>query len=80
MVNEVDCVELGMACADVCIALDRGTNGKRLDELNDSACEAIKQLTTCVTSGDAPLEYLTDDPIDRPQDGGRDPKENCQAG
>ena len=42
----MDYVELGLACAEVCTALDRGLNGKRLNELNNSACEAIKQLTT----------------------------------
>ena len=46
MINEADCVDLGIACADVCIALDRGSNGKRLNELNNSVCEAINQLTT----------------------------------
>jgi hypothetical protein len=46
MINEEDCVELGLACADVCTALHRGLNGKRLKDLNDSVCEAIKQLTT----------------------------------
>ena len=46
MINETDCVELGIACADVCTALDRGVNGRRLNELNHSACEAINQLTT----------------------------------
>ena len=46
MINEADYVELGLACADVCTALDRGLNGKRLDELDNSVCEAINQLTT----------------------------------
>ena len=46
MVNEEDYVELGLTCADVCTALDRGLNGKRLEDLNNSVCEAIKQLTT----------------------------------
>jgi len=46
MINRVDYVELGLACADVCTALDRGLNGKRLSDLNNSVCEAIKQLTT----------------------------------
>ena len=46
MVDEVDYVELGLACADVCVALERGLNGKRLKDLNDSVCEAITQLTT----------------------------------
>ena len=46
MINQVDYVELGLACAEVCTALDRGLNGKRLDELKNSVCEAINQLTT----------------------------------
>ena len=45
MINEADYVELGLVCADVCTALDRGLNGKRLNELNNSVCEAINQLT-----------------------------------
>ena len=46
MANQVDYVELGLACADVCTALGRGLNGKRLNDLNNSVCEAINQLTT----------------------------------
>jgi len=46
MVNERDCVELGLACAGVCNALNRGMGGKRLDQLNRSVCEAIEELTT----------------------------------
>jgi len=46
MVNEVDYVELGLACADVCTALDRGLKGRKLDNLNNSVVEAISQLTT----------------------------------
>ena len=46
MVNKTDYVELGLACADVCRALDRGVNGRRLDELSQSVFEAIGQLTT----------------------------------
>ena len=46
MVNKMDYVELGLACADVCTALDRGISGKRLDELNRSVRGAIAQLTT----------------------------------
>jgi len=46
MTNYADYIELGLACADVCTALDRGLSGKRLDDLNNSVCEAIKQLTT----------------------------------
>ena len=46
MINKTDYVELGLACADVCRALDRGVNGRRLDELSQSVFEAIEQLTT----------------------------------
>ena len=45
MINKADYVDLGLACADVCRALDRGMNGRRTDELNQSAAEAIEQLT-----------------------------------
>ena len=46
MINQADYVELGLACADVCTALNRGLNGKRLDDLSNSMCEAINYLTT----------------------------------
>ena len=46
MINEQDYVELGLNCADICTALDRGINGKKLDDLGQSVCEAINQLTT----------------------------------
>ena len=46
MVNEQDYVELGLSCADVCQALDRGLNGRQLGELSRSVLGAIGQLTT----------------------------------
>ena len=46
MTNQMDYVELGLSCAEVCAILDRGLKGKRLSDLNDSVLEAIKQLTT----------------------------------
>ena len=45
MANESDCVELGLACADVCKALDRGMDGWKLDDVSQSVREAIEQLT-----------------------------------
>ena len=45
LINQMDYVELGLACAEVCAALDRGLKEKGLDDLNDSVYEAIKQLT-----------------------------------
>ena len=46
--NEHEYVELGLSCADICRALDRGMNGKKLEDLSQSVCEAINQLTTWV--------------------------------
>ena len=46
MINEEDYVGLGLSCADICRALDRGMDGKKLDEVSQSVCEAINQLTT----------------------------------
>ena len=46
LADEQDCVELGILCADVCDALRWGADGKRVDELSESVCNAIKQLET----------------------------------
>ena len=46
MLNKLDYVELGLACADVCRALDRGMNGRRMGDLSQSVRDAIEQLTT----------------------------------
>ena len=46
MANEQDYVELGLSCANICKALDRGMNGKKLEDLSRSVCDAINQLTT----------------------------------
>ena len=46
MSNKADYVELGLACADVCEALNRGMNGKNLDDLSQSVRRAIGWLTT----------------------------------
>ena len=42
--NEVDYVELGLACASVWNTLDQGLIGKLLTEINGSVCEAIKRF------------------------------------
>jgi len=44
MVNELDYVELGLHCADICRALDLRVNGKELEELSQSVCGAMDQL------------------------------------
>ena len=48
MANQLDYVDLGLNCADICRALDRGMNGKKLDDIGQSVREAINQLTTWV--------------------------------
>ena len=45
MANELDYVELGLSCADICGALDRGMGGRKLDDLSKPVCEAINWLT-----------------------------------
>jgi len=46
MANELEYVKLGLDCADICKALDRGMNGKKLDDLSQTVCDAINKLTT----------------------------------
>ena len=46
MINQRDYVELGLSCADICKALDRGMCGRKLEDLTQSVCEAINRLTT----------------------------------
>ena len=48
MANNTDYVELGLACADVCKALDQTMDGKELDDLSQPVREAINQLTMWV--------------------------------
>ena len=45
MINEKDYVELGLSCADICQALERGMGKKKLENLNKSVRDAIHQLT-----------------------------------
>jgi hypothetical protein len=46
MANKQDYVDLGLSCADVCKALNRGLEGRQLDELSKSVLGVIEQLTT----------------------------------
>ena len=48
MTNKTDYLELGLVCADVCKALQRGMNGRGMDGFGQSVQEAITQLTTWV--------------------------------
>ena len=43
--NEQDYVDLALFCAHVCNALERGLEGRQLDELSRSVLGAIEQLT-----------------------------------
>jgi len=45
MANKLDYIELSLACADVCSALDWGMKETRANELSRSVYEAIEQLT-----------------------------------
>ena len=46
MVNRLDYIELGLACADVCGAPNRGMNERQLDELSPPVRKEIEQSTT----------------------------------
>ena len=46
MANDLDYINLGQACGEVCQALDRGLKGTRLDALSQSVLGAIEQLTS----------------------------------
>ena len=48
MANDQDYVDLGLSCADICKALERGMGEKKLDDLNKSVRDAINQLTAWV--------------------------------
>lgn len=45
MINDTAYVELGLACADICKVLERGTNGRQTDQITRPVSEAIGQLT-----------------------------------
>ena len=62
MLNKLDYVDLGLACADVCGALDRGVNGRRLEDISQPVREAIEQLTMWVQ----PVTSVTCNPLTAP--------------
>ena len=45
MINKVDYTELGLTCAEVCEALDRGIDRRQADQLSTSVLGAIEKLT-----------------------------------
>ncbi|KAF9780536.1 hypothetical protein BJ322DRAFT_1213644 [Thelephora terrestris] len=48
--NDQEYVKLGLSCANVCRALDRGLNGKRAEDLSGYLLGAIETLTTAVST------------------------------
>ena len=46
VVDEQDYVELGLSCADVSQALERGLEGRQMNELSRPMLGAIEKLTT----------------------------------
>lgn len=48
MEDNRDFVDIGLFCADICKALDRGLEGGRSDGLSQSVLTAIEQLTAWV--------------------------------
>lgn len=57
MVKEVDCVELGLACAETCQALDRVVSGREQEQLSQLVLEAVGRLNMCVD----PMTYTPGD-------------------
>ena len=45
MINKVAYVELGLTCANVCEALNRGMDRRRADPLSQPVLGAIEKLT-----------------------------------
>ena len=48
MANKQDYVDLGLICADICTVLDRGLEGRRLNELSKAVLGAIELLIVWV--------------------------------
>jgi hypothetical protein len=65
MANDMDYVDLGLACADVCTAIGRGMSGKTPDDLSQSVRDAIAQLTTCVKPAMHIPGQFTDNALDQ---------------
>ncbi|KAF9780540.1 hypothetical protein BJ322DRAFT_1145561, partial [Thelephora terrestris] len=48
--NDQEYVKLGLSCANVCRALDRGLNGRRTEDLSEYLLGAVETLTTTVAT------------------------------
>ena len=61
MANKVEYVELGLTCADVCEALERGMNRRQAEQLGQSVLGAIERLTRWVKPAmRTPDDFLTE--------------------
>ena len=74
MANEGAYAKLGLYCADICTALGRGVDGKSLNDLSRSVCEAINQLTVWVEPemyelDDLPMIHLSQNCLGYPAEG-----------
>ena len=58
MINEVDFVDLGLSCADICQSLDQEIKGRGVPHAGSPILEAIEQLTTWVESVTHAPDYL----------------------
>ena len=63
MIDEADYVDLGLACAGVCRALDRGLKERRAVELNRPVLEAIELLNTWVDATAVVCVVVPGDPL-----------------
>jgi hypothetical protein len=46
MIKDDGYVDIGLACASVCLVVNRDMSGRQADQLNSSVFEAIERLTT----------------------------------
>jgi hypothetical protein len=58
MSDKPDCVEIGLACADVCRVLGEGMDGRRADQPSQPVLKAIERLMTWVGPATCVLENL----------------------
>jgi hypothetical protein len=48
MNNKDDFIDVGVYCGQICSAIERGTRGKKEENLSPSFVEAIKELTRSI--------------------------------
>ncbi|KAF9778231.1 hypothetical protein BJ322DRAFT_1114477 [Thelephora terrestris] len=65
MAKRTEFLELGLACADICRAIDRGMNCRQADHFNQSVFEVIEQLTTTVSEIQRNADKLYESELNR---------------